>query len=471
MVFSKWQLAVLLSARVVEPIGYTILFPFVNTMMEDLLPHVPKASIGKYSGAIESIFALSSVVFMYQWGKLSDKVGRKPVILGGLCGMSLSLFMFGLSKSFWWAMGARVMSGALCGNASVMRAVLGEMTTKETEGWVYPLWSICWDLSCIVGPALGAMLESPARQYPHSWLGNRRLLRTYPYLLPCAFVSGMALVAAVLVLFCLKETLQKKKSEDISNSIPHETTRLLPEEPIDPVGPLPSEHTFKELISIKPVQQVLISIFLLSLCAMSFDAGFVLFAYSSTTLGGIALSPMNIARCLSIKGALSIIISLSLFPLAQRKFGTKPLYRFFATCWIGVYALPPMMNALASGTSGSKWVLDGSLRELWYLMVPMLMLYVLGDLAFPLNMMALNAAAPSQNSLGALNGISLITSALSRSIGPAMIGTLYGVSAKQKFPLVWFIFGGTAVLTALQSCRVEGRSEQEKQDTKQADNP
>ena len=83
-------------------------------MMEDLLPDAPKATIGKYSGAVESIFAFSSVLFMYQWGKLSDRIGRRPVILAGLAGISISILMFGISKSFWWALGARALSESSC---------------------------------------------------------------------------------------------------------------------------------------------------------------------------------------------------------------------------------------------------------------------------------------------------------------------------------------------------------------------
>ncbi|WWD10212.1 hypothetical protein V865_008346 [Kwoniella europaea PYCC6329] len=467
MTFSKWQLAVLLSARVVEPIGYTILFPYVNKMVENLMPDVPKSSVGKYSGAIESTFALSSVLFMYQWGKLSDRIGRKPVILGGLCGVAVTHTLFGMSQSFWWAMVARFLSGALCGNASVMRAVLGEITTKDNEGWVYPLWTVCWDLACVVGPAIGALLQNPATQYPDSWMAKSSFLRKNAYFLPSALIGSMSLLAAVLVLFCLEETNSVcRNGAAVKDAKPTEETPLLTEEPIDAIEALPPAHSFFELVSMKAIQQVLISIFLLTLTAMSFDAGFVLFAYSSATLGGIALSPASIASCLSVKGGMSIAFNLLLFPQALKRVKKKTLYRSFAACWIAVFMLPPVMNVLvlhsedggggsaASGIGDGTWVADGSLRYLWFMMVPLLVLYVFGDLCFPLNMLALNAAAPSASSLGAINGISLITSALARSMGPALFGLLYGVSAERHFPLVWLVFGGIACLSTVQSFRV-----------------
>ncbi|WVQ84056.1 hypothetical protein IAT38_006201 [Cryptococcus sp. DSM 104549] len=463
--FPKGQLAVLLAARMVEPVGYTILFPFVNNMMEDLLPDVPKSSIGKYSGAIESVFALSSVLFMYQWGRLSDRIGRKPVILGGLSAISVSLTMFGLSKSFWWAMGARIMSGALCGNASAMRAVLAEITNKENEGWVYPLWSICWDLSCVVGPAVGALLQNPAAQYPDSWIGQLAFARQFPYFLPCALVGFSSFMAAIMVFFCLEETHPSfKKRPEGKADVPNERTLLLPEEPIDTIEPVPTGHSFRELISIGAVQQVLLSVFLLTLTAMSFDAGFSLFAYSSYKLGGIGINPASIALCLSIKGGLSIFFSVFIFPIVQRSFGTQLLYRIFASCWVFVYSIPPLMNWVVSNSAAGTWVKDGTLTGLWGIMIPLLLLYVFGDLCFPLNMLALNTASPSPSSLGGLNAISLVVSALARSMGPAMLGYLFGVSAEKQFPIVWIVFGGIAVLAALQAYRVKGRREEKDED-------
>lgn len=116
--YSHTQLFVTLAARIIEPISFTILFPFVNPMIESLLPSVPPSSIGAYSGALESLFSISSFLCMYQWGKLSDRVGRKPVVVNGLVGVGATLIMFGLSRSYWMAVIARALSGALCGNVS-----------------------------------------------------------------------------------------------------------------------------------------------------------------------------------------------------------------------------------------------------------------------------------------------------------------------------------------------------------------
>ncbi|WWD21802.1 hypothetical protein CI109_106290 [Kwoniella shandongensis] len=426
MSLSKKQLTVLLTARIVEPIGYTILLPFVNNIMEDLLPNVPKEDIGKYSGAIESVWALCSIMFVYRWGKLSDRIGRKPVILGGLAGLTFSLLMFGLSKSFWWAMGARALSGVLCGNSSVLRATLAEITDQEAEGWVYPLWSIFWDLSCVLAPAVGALLANPVKQYPKSWIGHVNFFRKFPYFLPCTFAAGFAFLSAFLVFLFLEETLPaKRNANNTSPTTPDERSSLLSEQNDESsTSNNSTSHTFWDLISIKAVQQTLITQFLITVASNSFDAVIVLFFYPSPSLGGIGLAPPGIALIFFIKGAVSIVLSLSLFPFAKRKFGVRTLFPIFAGCWVVSYSIPPIMNALVVGSQGGHWIKDGSLRGLWFLMVPLLFFYVVSAFCFPLNMIAINEAAPDPATLGAVNAIGLIMGALGRSIGPATVGSV-----------------------------------------------
>ncbi len=199
--------------------------------------------------------------------------------------------------------------------------------------------------------------------------------------------------------------------------------------------------TVLQLVRIPAVKHVLISLFCerqcLAVCnivltraapavicfiALSFDAGFILFCYSAVELGGLGLTPASIAACLSLRGVSSIVFSLLLFPIAQRKFGTQKLYRFFIACWIPLFAVLPIMNILVRQNRHGVWVEAGSIKALWYIMVPTMLVYTLGDLSFPLNMLALNASAPHPSCLGALNGIGLSVGSLARSIGPASIG-------------------------------------------------
>jgi MFS family permease len=106
-----------------EPISLTILFPFINDMMEHVLPpSTPRSTIGRYSGLVESVFSIASFSCMYQYGRLSDTRGRKPVILCGLVGIAASLVMLGLSRSYWMVLLARTLSEWTAGAEMVERA-------------------------------------------------------------------------------------------------------------------------------------------------------------------------------------------------------------------------------------------------------------------------------------------------------------------------------------------------------------
>lgn len=89
--------------------------------------------------------------------------------------------------------------------ASVLRAALGEITDASNEGWVYPLWSISWDLSIIIGPLIGSTLSNPAKQYPNSSFGQIPLFKTFPYLPPCLFVAALAWISLLMAALLFEE--------------------------------------------------------------------------------------------------------------------------------------------------------------------------------------------------------------------------------------------------------------------------
>ena len=75
--------------------------------MEELKVTDDPSNIGLYSGSVDSIFALAQLFTTYQWGKLSDRIGRRPVLMMGLSGVVLSTTCFGLSNSLWAALISR----------------------------------------------------------------------------------------------------------------------------------------------------------------------------------------------------------------------------------------------------------------------------------------------------------------------------------------------------------------------------
>jgi MFS family permease len=94
-------------------------------MVKDLGIAEKDASL--YAGLLVSAYAVAEALTSMGWGILSDRVGRKPVVLFGLVGVALSSLIFGLAKSYWVALLARFVGGALNGNVSVMQTMVAEM--------------------------------------------------------------------------------------------------------------------------------------------------------------------------------------------------------------------------------------------------------------------------------------------------------------------------------------------------------
>ena len=131
--FPLWQMFVISCIRFSEPIAFTSLFPYVYFMIRDfnIAPH--STDIAKYSGYLSASFAFCQFFCCVQWGKASDKYGRKKILLMGLLGTAVSMIIFGFSPNFWVAVFARSLMGCLNGNIAVLRTAIGEIATHKNH--------------------------------------------------------------------------------------------------------------------------------------------------------------------------------------------------------------------------------------------------------------------------------------------------------------------------------------------------
>ncbi|CAG8678321.1 11726_t:CDS:2, partial [Acaulospora morrowiae] len=96
-----------------EPINSTILLPFVYFMVRDFGVSKDEKQIGRYAGLIASSFFFSQFCFSIFWGYMSDKFGRRPILLIGLVGNIITSILFGISRSLIWAIASRSACGML----------------------------------------------------------------------------------------------------------------------------------------------------------------------------------------------------------------------------------------------------------------------------------------------------------------------------------------------------------------------
>ena len=111
-------------------------------------------------GGLLAIYSAAQLIFAPMWGRLSDRKGRKPLILMGLIGNAAALILFGFSKTLLWAFTARALSGAW--SAAVLPTVIAyvaDVTSEEERGKGMASMGAAMGLGFILGPAIGAIMQ------------------------------------------------------------------------------------------------------------------------------------------------------------------------------------------------------------------------------------------------------------------------------------------------------------------------
>ncbi|OAV88423.1 hypothetical protein PTTG_01759 [Puccinia triticina 1-1 BBBD Race 1] len=267
----KLQLLILCLIRLCEPISFTVIFPMVAFMVAGFNPALSDKQVGFYCGAIESIFSFAQFSTIILWGKLSDRIGRKPVILIGLVGVAISTLAFGFSSSFWAMIFARSIGGIL--NGWVIKSMVAEITTTENQAVAFSLLPTSYAAGCAIGPLLGGYLSRPAQSFPDSCRNS-----------PSPRSCHGNLVA--------RETLVKKKpNNDERQPLLQSEPEIDAQEPLVPAVPTPSSPTkIRDLLKDQNLLAILMSYSLLSFQTISLEALIVLFAYTPIKSGGIGFS-------------------------------------------------------------------------------------------------------------------------------------------------------------------------------------
>ena len=132
-------------------------------------------------------------------GRVSDMVGRKPVLWISLVGSALGYLMLALTSRFEWMLAARLLDGITGGNISVAQAAMADSSEPEERSKVLGMIGAAFGLGFVLGPAMAGVLSGSA--FGHE------LLATRGWHLPFFVAAGLSLLASLMVLFWLPETL------------------------------------------------------------------------------------------------------------------------------------------------------------------------------------------------------------------------------------------------------------------------
>lgn len=170
-----------------------------------------------YVGIIASSYALMQFLFAPVMGAISDRFGRRPVLLASMFGLGIDFMIQGLAPNIWWLFVGRLLAGMMGASFTTANAYIADVSTPETRARNFGLVGVMFGLGFIFGPALGGLLGSINLRMPF-------------------FVSaGLALLNWLYGYFILPESLPPEKRNEklmLSKANPFGALRQLRAYPI-----------------------------------------------------------------------------------------------------------------------------------------------------------------------------------------------------------------------------------------------
>ena len=198
----KGQLAVLAVIALSEQTALNSISPYLPDMASTF-PGVRADQVGLYVGLIASSFALAQFATNFFWGWLSDRIGRKPVVLIGTLLTAVCFLAFGFCRTLWQAILVQALLGLVNGNQGVISTCLGEITDRSNQSKAFTYLPVIYGIGGITGPVVGGLLVF--KDIP--W--KKGVANPYPYLGPNLLSALVLLIDAGIIMAFLEESLEQ----------------------------------------------------------------------------------------------------------------------------------------------------------------------------------------------------------------------------------------------------------------------
>ena len=377
---------------VIDATGLGIIIPSLPSLVSDIA-HISIEESAEYYGIILGCYAFMQFLFSPLIGSLSDRYGRRPILLMSLFGLGIDYIFMYFAPSIAWLIVGRCLSGMFGASFTTASAYIADISTPENKAKNFGIVGAAFGIGFIIGPAIGGLI------------GNMDIRA------PFLFAAGLSLLNLVYGTIVLKESLSV------------ENRRPFSWKSSNPVG------AFFQLKKYKGFALIFVVLFLVFFGAMSVHS-----TWNYYTIGKFDWSIKDVGISLTVVGVCIAIVQGGLAGIISKKFGEEKTAIFSMVITFIV------MNAIGLSTSG--WMI-------YVLMMP----YAFSGLIDPA-IRAIMSNKVSESEQGELQG--LITSVLSIAeiIGPPiMMGIFYYFTAKENFstPIYGmpFFIGSFAVLLGL----------------------
>ena len=376
----------------IDVTGLGLIIPVVPKLIEDLLHTTNISKVALFGGLLTFSYAIMQFLFAPVLGNLSDKYGRRPVLLFSLLGFGLDYLLLAFAPSIGWLFVGRIIAGITGASMTTASAYIADISTPETRAQNFGMIGAAFGLGFIVGPMIGGLLGE---------MGPR---------IPFLVAAGLALLNAAYGYFVLPESL------DASNRRAFDWKRA------NPISSL------KNLSRFPAVAGLIVSFFLIYVASHAVQSN-----WSYFNIEKFKWSPKMIGISLAVVGVLVSLVQGVLVRFVNPKIGNeRSVY-----VGLGLYTVGLVLFGLAS----QSWM-----------MFAFLIPYCLGGISGP-GLQAIISGSVPANEQGELQGSLTSVISITSIVGPLVMSNLFAFFTG---PIAPFYFPGApfmlAALLMLLSC-------------------
>jgi DHA1 family multidrug resistance protein-like MFS transporter len=272
---NRRNLAILFFTLVVVMMGFGMVIPILPFYIIEF------GAGGSAMGMLMASYAIMQFFFSPIWGSVSDRIGRKPVLMIGIFGFGLTQLMFGFSSALWMLFAARILAGILSSaTLPTAMAYIGDSTSARDRSGGMGIIGAAMGVGMVLGPGIAG------------WMA------TYSLAVPFFFAAGLSLVSLLLIFLLLPESLPPEKRPTEGSIIQGPQIRELWQALFSPIGLL------------------LFMAFLVSFGLTNFESIFGLYAAETYSYG-----PQQVGGLLTFIGLISAVVQGSLTGPFTRRWG------------------------------------------------------------------------------------------------------------------------------------------------------
>lgn len=192
----KSQLAIIFFTVFLYLVGFGVVIPIIPILSKNF------GATALQTGLLLSVYSGMQFLFSPFWGRLSDRMGRRPILLFCLVGEGLSYILFAWARSLEWLFVARILAGFFGASISTASAYISDITPKQERSKGMALIGVAFGLGFVVGPALGGGLAA----WGHHIDPTPHFDTSFAFL----WVAGLCLMNFLFGLKFLKESLSEQ---------------------------------------------------------------------------------------------------------------------------------------------------------------------------------------------------------------------------------------------------------------------